>query len=359
MSEPLSIGIIGAGKVAQAAHIPAFLKAPGARVAAVADLRRPLAEAVAGHFGILQSYGSPEELLEADGIDAVVVVLPRPAMGPVTLQCLEAGRHVLAEKPMCGSLDQARRLVAAAEVAGRRYVVGYMKRFDPGVVWAKTMMDRLLADGSLGGLLFARLHCYQGDDGMGQYQPLSAEGGGEGPEWPMAPDWLDEEWGVPYHVYLNRYSHDVNLLRHLLPGTPKVAGFRYTELFSQVALLDMDGVSVTLETGFNHFHGWDEVLEIYFERGRLSITFPPPFDRSSTARVHVVRAGSDTASPTEEVPSFEPDWAFERQAAAFVTDVRAGHASVAEAADALGDMALIEDIWRNVEKTRPQESGNE
>jgi predicted dehydrogenase len=353
-SRPIGIGVIGCGKVAQAAHIPAFTGLDGARIVAVADLDIDLAEAVARRHGIPMACGDTETLLADPAIEAVVVVLPRPATGPTTLQCLAAGKHLLTEKPMCATAPQAERLLAAASTAKRRHIVGYMKRFDAGVAWAKATFDRLLADGSAGRLQFVRMHCYQGDDALATHPVIAGNGvAAKGAEWPMAPEWLGEEWHTPYHVYINRYSHDVNLLRHFLPAPLEVRAFRFTELFSQVALLEAGGVTVTLETGFNHFPGWDEVLEIYFERGRLVLKLPPPFLGGTPAQAELFLAAHGDRPAGFETPRIEPSWAFRRQAEAFVATLRDGTPSLAEAADAARDIALIEDIWRRVERTRP------
>lgn len=352
MTEPLRVGIIGCGRVSQIAHLPAFVRPPDVRVMAVVDGCPNLAADIAERYDVPNAFDSHQTLLSRTSVDAVVIVLPRPSIGPVAKDCLEAGCHVLTEKPMCGTLAQARKLVATAEAADRRYVVGYMKRFDTGVERAKSLMDEILMDGTLGGVRLVRMHCYQGDDEIGRHKVVPcASDLPDGPEWPMAPEWLDEEWHVPYHVYLNRYVHDLNLLRHLLPGELELVQFRFTELFSQLAVLDLDGVTVTLETGFNHFQGWDEVLEVYFERGRLTLRLPPPFKPFTPARVELIRSSED--GQIIDARGEEPSWAFFRQAEAFVSTVRDGRGSRAEAADALTDMALIEDMWRRVERTRP------
>lgn len=353
MSEKLNIGIIGAGKVAQIAQIPAFERLPDVYISAVADLNKSVANAIAQRHHIPHAYDSHEALLEDENLDAVVTVLPRPSTGPVSLDCLKSGKHILTEKPMCGSVAQAQVLNQAAAKANRRHIVGYMKRFDAGVEWAKAAMDRLVVEKTLGEILFVRLHCYQGDDAINSHNPLTAPpltGGTQ--EWSMAPAWLKDEWHIPYHVYLNRYCHDINLLHHLLPSPLSVKQFRYTALFSQIALLDMDGVTVSVETGFNRFHGWDEVLEIYFEKGRLILKLPPPFLPFTSAQVELVSAEGPSGSPTVEHPVIPPSWAFYRQAEAFVESIRFDSPSPNDAISALQDLAIIEELWKNVEPSK-------
>lgn len=352
MSKKLNIGIIGTGKVAQIAQIPAFERLDAINIMAVADLNKDVADAIAQRHHIPHAYDSHEALLENEDLDAVVTALPRPSTGPISLDCLKARKHLLTEKPMCGSVAQAQVLNEEAQKADRRHIVGYMKRFDAGVAWAKKAMDRLVTEKPLGEIMFVRLHCYQGDDAIHAHNPLIAPlPEKKSPEWSMAPAWLEEEWHIPYHVYLNRYCHDINLLHHLLPKPLTVLQFRFTALFSQIALLDMDGVTVSVETGYNNFHGWDEVLEIYFEKGRLILKLPPPFLPFTSASVELVSADGTNGGPKTETPVIPSSWAFYRQAEAFVEAIQSGSPSPNDAVSAIQDLALIEELWKNVEKS--------
>jgi hypothetical protein len=76
------------------------------------------------------------------------------------LEVLEAGKHVLVEKPMAHTIDQACRLVEAAAARQRIYAIAFMKRYDPGVQAAKMLLDDVLASGRLGKLLLARFYNY-------------------------------------------------------------------------------------------------------------------------------------------------------------------------------------------------------
>src|ERR1700726_4357142 len=89
------IGIVGAGMVGQLAHLANFVQIPGCRVTALAELRPALGRLAADRFGVPQVFASHREMLAADVADAIVVVTRRPATGPVVLEALEAGKHVL------------------------------------------------------------------------------------------------------------------------------------------------------------------------------------------------------------------------------------------------------------------------
>ncbi len=110
---------------------------------ALAEYRPELRRKVATRYEIPRTYATHEELLDDPAVEAVVVVTPRAYTAPVTLDCLEAGKHVLTEKPMAGTVEQAKRLVVAAQTRNLRYAVGYMKRYDEGVQLAKKLARRV------------------------------------------------------------------------------------------------------------------------------------------------------------------------------------------------------------------------
>jgi predicted dehydrogenase len=136
----LRIGVVGAGFVAQVVHLPLLAKrADLFALAAIAD-PDPVSRGAAARFGVRRAYASHEQLIEAGGIDAVLVCSPDATHAPVTLDALAAGLHVLVEKP----LTDANRVIAARDAAGTVVQVGCMKRFDPAY---EALLDDLAATG--------------------------------------------------------------------------------------------------------------------------------------------------------------------------------------------------------------------
>lgn len=341
----LGVGMVGAGFIGQLAHLMNFVEVEDCQVVALAEYRPELRRRVAQRYGIPRTYADHRQLLEDPEVEAVVVVTPRPYTGPVVLDCLEAGKHVLSEKPMAGTVEQATRLVAAARKAGVQYVVGYMKRHDEGVQKARQLLSELLATGELGPVLFARAHCYMGDsychaDGhvvTGEKVEYPDEG------WPTFPPDFPPQIGRDYAFYLNTYSHNTNLLRFLFGRAPAVDYVRFDARAGSLAVLDFGTFVASLETGRASCRGWDEVTEIYFADGRLTLRTPPALLRNVPAQVELYRAGR-----TQEVllPQCDWTWAFRRQAQAFVEDVLANREPLSPGSDALEDLRLIEEMWR-------------
>ncbi|MGQ2912867.1 Gfo/Idh/MocA family oxidoreductase [Aeromicrobium sp.] len=144
MSKRLKVGVVGAGAMG-AAHVRTLATSvPGAEVTRVFDMDTARAQAVAAEVGG-EAAASPEALI-AD-VDAFVVASPDFTHADLAIAGIEAGKHVLCEKPLAVTADDARRVVDAEVAAGRRFVqVGFNRRFDPGFVDLKGA----IVDGSLG-----------------------------------------------------------------------------------------------------------------------------------------------------------------------------------------------------------------
>jgi predicted dehydrogenase len=155
-SDPVRIGLVGAGAIAQLAHLPVLGKMRGARVAAICDNDRAKAQALAERFDIPDVVEDVEDLLEVEEIDAVVVATPNHLHEPHVLSALAAGKHVLCERPLALSARGIERLLAAAERAERYVMVANNHRFRTDV----QALDRFLRVGELGPVSAVRAGAY-------------------------------------------------------------------------------------------------------------------------------------------------------------------------------------------------------
>jgi predicted dehydrogenase len=128
------VGVVGGGLVAQAEHLP-YLSSLGDRftVAALAEPSATVRDALGARYSIPGLYDDYRSLLDAGTVDAIVVCSPAGTHAEVVLGALDAGVHVFVEKPMCITVADADRIVAARDRAGRVVQVGTMKRYDPSV----------------------------------------------------------------------------------------------------------------------------------------------------------------------------------------------------------------------------------
>lgn len=355
----LNVGMVGAGFVGQLAHLMNLTESRRCRVVALAELRPELRRRVAARYGIPRAYATHRELLKDPEVEAVVVVTPRGHTGPVALDCLKAGKHVLTEKPMAGTYRQGKTLVAAARKSRVNYAVGYMKRHDEGVQAAKRMLDALVKSGELGPVVFARAHCFMGDSFANPYGHVVTEEKADYPDagWPAAPAWVPKARVMDFAAYINTYSHNINLLRYLLGRTPAVEYAHFGNMEGRLAALNFGSFVATLEAGRSmSLRGWDEVTEVYFRDGKLAIKTPPALLRNVPASVELYKAGT-----IQQVISPRPSWswAFRRQAEAFVADALEGRAPLCSGADSLDDLRLHEEMWRFElsRKARPKRTG--
>lgn len=128
--------IVGCGRIAQAAHLPALERIPGIEVAAVADRSEFLAKEIAARWGAA-AFTDAERALRDTGADAALITVPDRLHARLAAAALRAGKHVLIEKPLTDTAEQGRQLADVVAETGKVLRVGTMKRHDPGVIRAR------------------------------------------------------------------------------------------------------------------------------------------------------------------------------------------------------------------------------
>jgi len=151
MTERLRVGILSTAKINNAI-LTGARESAGAEVVAVASRDRGRAEAYAAEKGIPRAHGSYEELLADEGVEAVYVPLPNSMHLPWSVQALEAGKHVLCEKPLAPRAAKVEAAFDAAERAGRTLMEAFMWRYHP----ATEKLTALLGDGAIGDVRVVR-----------------------------------------------------------------------------------------------------------------------------------------------------------------------------------------------------------
>jgi len=135
------VGLLGAGAWAQGAHLPGYARDPRCKVVAIADPVREKADAFAREFGIPHVYDSHEALLAHHGLDAVDVCTPSATHFALSWAALEAGKHVLCEKPVAYDYAETRRAAALAAAKGLKTKLGFTFRYSPGMRYMKALID--------------------------------------------------------------------------------------------------------------------------------------------------------------------------------------------------------------------------
>src|SRR4029077_19021765 len=135
---PLRLGIIGAGRIVERAHLPVLERLPDIAVIGLFDPDNDRARATAERFHIPHVCRTLEELFSL-GLDAALVACPNAQHASVSIAALDAHLHVLCEKPMALNSGEAQAMVQAAERAGRELMIAFANRFRPEVVALQQM----------------------------------------------------------------------------------------------------------------------------------------------------------------------------------------------------------------------------
>jgi predicted dehydrogenase len=141
ISHPLRVGILGAGPIAQAAHFESCTKASNASLYAICDVADDLRERMVITHGAEKSFNDYDKMLADPNVDAVIIATADAFHVPASLRALAAGKHVLCEKPVGITVEEALELQAAVKKSGKIFQVGHMKRFDAGLQSAKQFID--------------------------------------------------------------------------------------------------------------------------------------------------------------------------------------------------------------------------
>jgi len=137
----LRIGVLGAGQIAQAAHFESCAKARNAELAAICDVAEDLRERMAIVHDAKKTYADYDRMLADPDIDAVIIATADAFHVPASIRALQAGKHVLCEKPVGLTVEEVEELKSVVEYSGKTFQVGHMKRFDPGLQAAKRFID--------------------------------------------------------------------------------------------------------------------------------------------------------------------------------------------------------------------------
>jgi len=131
MSEVLRIGVVGGGLIAQAIHLPRIARLSDRfELVGIVDPSRTVREGLCARYPSARPYAETQRMLDAEAPDCVLVCSPNAAHAESALAALDAGAHVLVEKPLCIDPADARLICRRREETGLVVQVGYMKRFD-------------------------------------------------------------------------------------------------------------------------------------------------------------------------------------------------------------------------------------
>ncbi|MCB1494743.1 MAG: Gfo/Idh/MocA family oxidoreductase [Bauldia sp.] len=359
--QPIGVGVIGCGEIAQLMHLPYIHELPDLRIAGLCDLSPGTLAALGDHYGVATRTTDYRELLSRPDVDAVVVGTYDHAN--VVADAIATGKHVLVEKPLAFTSEEAGPLVSAADDAGIVAMVGYMKLYDPGYEIGVERIRQLGKPWSI------HMHDFAGRfDRYGalysQVRPddIPVETLAAGRQ--AVDDRIATMLGPDHAGYAGLYltllmlgSHDLAVLRGAFGVPAAVAYARQVGPYQLHAVLEYpDGVPCTLEVGFGtQYEWWDEWLAVYGVSEEVRIAFANPYLRHASAAVHVREAFGE--GPSDRVLRGSPDTAFRREWMHFLDCIRTGRPPRTPLADGLADLELARDIIKAMPATTKKVSG--
>ena len=142
MSETkLNVGVLGCGPIAQAGHFESCTKAKNAQLYAICDVAADLRDRMAATHAPHKSFADYDTMLADPDLDAVIIATSDAFHVPASIRALEAGKHVLCEKPLALGLEESEQLAKVVARTGKLFQVGHMKRYDIGLQEAKRFID--------------------------------------------------------------------------------------------------------------------------------------------------------------------------------------------------------------------------
>lgn len=152
----IKLAIIGCGGIANGKHMPSLAKLSNVEMIGFCDIEIARAEKAAKEYGVEDAkiYEDYRDLLQNEEIEVVHVLTPNDSHAEISIAALNAGKHVMCEKPMAKTANEARLMVEAAKRSGKKLTIGYNNRFRPDSQHLHNLCER----GDLGEIYYAKAH---------------------------------------------------------------------------------------------------------------------------------------------------------------------------------------------------------
>ncbi|MCX5512597.1 oxidoreductase [Kaistia algarum] len=277
----LRIGVLGCGPIAQFAHLESCVKAANADLYAICDAAPDLLARMAATYEPEKTYSDYDAMLADPQVEAVIVAISDTFHVPMAIRALEAGKHVLCEKPLGTNVAEVLALRDLVKKTGLVLQVGHMKRFDPGLEAARDFID----DG-MGQLLALKAwycdstHRYTMTDAV-QPKPISSK-------FAKKPS-VDPKSDLGRYYMLAHGSHLVDTARFLCGPITEVCA-RRSERFGAycwfVETAFENGVLGHLDLTVAVRMDWFEGFQLYGEKGSvIAKTYNPWYFRASDVEI--------------------------------------------------------------------------
>jgi len=339
----VKLGFLGVGFMGQLAHLANYAALDTCEVVALTDAKQKQAELVAKAYGVPKVYATAAEMLADPEIDAVVASQMFDNHVNIVEDVLNAGKHILTEKPLCLYPQNGKALVECAKKSGKMHMIANHKRSDPAVEYALKVIKKWQKTGEMGKMRYVRLTMPPGDwvaGAKGVNLPISTDEAYAAYTPEQMPAGFDKKFSDDYFVFVNYYIHQVNLMRYLM-----CEDYKLTFADKSGALLAVEsksGVSGIIEMApYSSTDSWQESAMVCFEKGYVLITLPAPLVAQQAGTVTVFSNNEQEGVFTS--PALANVSAMRNQAANFIKVINGEMMPPCDSAEGLKDLELAMD----------------
>ena len=317
-------GILSTAHIGMTKVTPAIQRAENSEVVAIGSRDQDRAVVAAAHLGIPAAYGSYDDLLASDDVDAVYIPLPNDLHAEWTMKAAAAGKHVLCEKPLALGASQAAEMVGACEAAGVKLAEAFMYRHHP--TWVEAV--RLVRDGTIGELQGVQSWFSYYNDDPTNIRNRMENGGG---------------------AIMDIGCYNINASRMLFAAEPVriAASVRRDPVMGidivSSAVLEFAGGGQATFTCSTRAEDYQRV-HIVGSAGRIEIEVPFNIPPDRDTRIFVTAGGEPPVAPATDTLVFPAEDQYTIQAGLFAQAVLDDTPVPVPPADAIANMKVIETI---------------
>lgn len=343
----INVGVIGTGSIS-AMHLQSYQKHANANLLAVCDLNEERAQRAAEKYGATKVFTDYNELLADPEIDAVSICTCNNTHAEISIAALNAGKHVLVEKPLCRTVEEALQVQEAVKSSGKLLQVGFVRRYDPNAQMLREFADK----GEFGDIYFAKASSVRrlGNPG-GWFSDIERSGGG--PLIDIGVHVIDLCWYMmgrpkPVSVSANTYRKLGNRSNVRNLSFYKAADYdaekNTVEDMANAMIRFENGASLLVDVSFT-LHSKENLqsVKLYGDKGGFEID----------PEVVIVTEKHDTIiniQPQTDNKGFDFNAAFQSEVDHFISSIENGTSPLSPVEDGVEIMKILCGIYESAEK---------
>ena len=330
------IGFIGAGFVSQVAHLPSFKTNKKVEIVSICDVNKKLLKKVSKKYKIKNTYLSYKDMISNEELDGIVLSVQRNNTAKIAEDVIKSRIPLLSEKPAASSYLFAKKLCKLAKKYKTKYIIGYMKRYDSGIIYLKKYLDRKVNLGKLHSVY------YESFQGNAFNSPFKFFKQSKSYIKKVSLNKKSNKRKFVFLRFLNVHCHSINLLRYLF-GKIRVVNKALSTTGEGYVFFKKNELNLILNNQYSKSKNWIENINLNFEKGKITVKIPTPLLKNSSASITI--KNFVTGNITK--PKISSGWSFINQAESFINLINSkkNKKNYATGQNSLDDIKIIESIF--------------